>query len=483
MKKRIGYIIILLCISIPLIIGTQIYWILNAYTINRVQLENDINQSLASAVQQKQSYNLLHASHVERNAKKGISISGTEDLLGIDLDSLMEHSPGLSKATKGATKPVITITIDADDLPGAEREKGISGLHDVDIEGILRSAYSRELSEEPAIGMAMVDSLFSKELTARGITIGYSLDVESDTSNFTRKSSSLYSRIMPLSILHRHYVRANIPQGPQAVLSRMTTILAVSLLLILIASVSFIYMLKTIIKQKKLSEVKNDFINNMTHELKTPISTVSAALEAMTNFGALNDREKTEKYIHLSKAELNNLTILVEKVLNTSRLEMNKVELAREKIPLQELLDTIIQRHTTSSRKDVRCICEDNCRSITVYADHMHLSNVINNLIDNAIKYNGQIVRIRIACYNDSNFQYISISDNGNGIPKESQTKVFDKFYRVPKGDIHDVKGFGLGLHYVSNIIKQHGGSVSLQSTPGEGSTFTIKLPRYMKRP
>ncbi|MCF8332145.1 MAG: HAMP domain-containing histidine kinase [Bacteroidales bacterium] len=475
MKKRINYIFVLLSITIPVILISQIYWIRSAYTINRVQLEKDINQCLENSIQKENSIRPKAVTNIDRSDENRITIKSMHLNDSVNLDSILKNQKQQYKLKDKS----ISLHFDAGKISDSLDNGIIPDSYGIDLQSIMQTLISEELNNEKPININRLDSVFNQELNKRNINISYELQLKKDSSKFNAPANVISSRIMPVTLLQNHFIRASFIHSSQVVLSRMIHVLVASIMLIIIASLSFIYMFRTILKQKKMSEVKNDFINNMTHELKTPISTVSAAIEAMNNFGVLDDRQKTRKYLKLSQSELKNLSALIEKVLNISRLERDKIELKKEAVPIHALLEKIIQRHCTRHEKDIQCFVDEPCNDMTVYADLLHLENILNNLTDNAVKYGGKIIRIRYSCYQNEGYQYISVSDNGPGISKEHQKSIFDKFYRIPKGDVHDVKGFGLGLHYVKNIMLQHDGCVTVESVTGNGTTFTLKFPRY----
>jgi signal transduction histidine kinase len=258
----------------------------------------------------------------------------------------------------------------------------------------------------------------------------------------------------------------------------MWPFLITSVIVILILIFSFYYIMLNNLKQKKLSVIKNDFISNMTHELKTPIATVSAAIEALRHFQAMDDKTKTLSYLDISQQELKRLTDLVEKVLNISVEESEEMTLEKEAVNLVDLIDGIILRHRIKTARDVEIDFRHDLPDAVVRVDRLHFTNAVNNLVDNAIKYSRGRAVIVVTLSGDEHRVLISIRDNGVGIPPYYHELVFDKFFRVPTGDLHNVKGFGLGLSYVKKVIERHGGAIELKSEPSQGSEFIITLPR-----
>ena len=230
-------------------------------------------------------------------------------------------------------------------------------------------------------------------------------------------------------------------------------------IIILFVIVFFAFSLGIIIRQKKLSEVKTDFINNMTHELKTPISTISLSSEMLMRMDLSEENQ-------------------VERVLNVAKLDKDQVVLDKELFNVNELL-TEVKDNFEFNQTEIGGLLTIDCdaQNFEIQADSVHLTNVIYNLLDNAIKYCEGKATIHIQTRNDKNGLIIEISDNGIGIKKENLKMIFDKFYRVPTGNVHDVKGFGLGLFYVKLIIEAHQGKIDVKSTPGKGTTFTLWLP------
>jgi signal transduction histidine kinase len=280
---------------------------------------------------------------------------------------------------------------------------------------------------------------------------------------------------LPINPVRHLFVQATFDTPVPYLLKRMSWLLGCSLLLLLLTTGCFVFMLRTILRQKKLSDIKNDFINNMTHELKTPISTVSAAVDALLHFGALDDRRKTEEYLHISQNNLQRLSDLVEKVLNLAQEERQELEFHTEPVGLAEMLCDLAANHRVKAAKTVIFNMHIPFGT-TINVDRIHFGNVLNNLIDNAIKYSHERVTISFDFQQESEGWQLTVTDNGIGIPKAYQSSVFDRFFRVPTGDLHQVKGFGLGLAYVRQVVEKHGGSISLASEPGKGSAFILKF-------
>lgn len=251
------------------------------------------------------------------------------------------------------------------------------------------------------------------------------------------------------------------------------------IIIILFVIAFFIFAVSIIVRQKKLSEIKNDFINNMTHELKTPIATIRISSESLLNFDENTDQEKRLRYAGIIYKENKRLEQQVERVLNIAKLDKQEIKLKIETIDIHEIIEEAQENFELSqleeSGGEIKLHLE--AENHVIDADVVHITNVINNLIDNAIKYSDQTPEIVISSRNIKNKLVLSFKDNGKGISKENLKYIFDKFYRVPTGNVHDVKGFGLGLFYVKTILEESGGSISVKSTLGKGSEFIVSLP------
>lgn len=240
----------------------------------------------------------------------------------------------------------------------------------------------------------------------------------------------------------------------------------------------FTYAVLVILKQKRLSEVKTDFINNMTHELKTPIATIGLSSEMIMRSESLENEEKIKRYAGIIFKENKRLENQVERVLNIAKLDKREIALKKETIDLHELFTEVKDNFEFNQNENGGKIKLDlKASSHNIQADPVHISNVIYNLIDNAIKYCKKTPEVTIKTHNSKNGFTFEIIDNGIGIKRENLKMIFDKFYRVPTGNLHDVKGFGLGLYYVKLIINEHGGNISVKSSVGEGTSFSIFLP------
>jgi len=237
-----------------------------------------------------------------------------------------------------------------------------------------------------------------------------------------------------------------------------------------------VYLLYTIFKQKKLADIKNDFVNNMTHELKTPLATVLAATESLQQFKWKDHQQKkADLYLQMTHRSATHLSNLIDQILHLAVGEKKGMHLQPEPVDTNKLLHQLIETHQLINQHQITLLIEEEVPLINV--DRMHMVNAVNNLLDNAIKYTIEPVSIRVVSKMMHNQWVLSITDNGIGIASADIKQIFQPFYRVPTGNIHRVKGFGLGLHYVKQVIAQHSGQIAVDSTLGKGTTFTIYLP------
>lgn len=255
--------------------------------------------------------------------------------------------------------------------------------------------------------------------------------------------------------------------------------LTVNLLLMVVLLFFTVYAATGLRKAERLNRLKSDLINNMTHELKTPISTIGLAGEALLDPAMASDAENVRYYVQLIRSENKRLGQLVENVLRAAMLDQGEIELFRQTINFHDLIRDVLRNHAIHIKKQGGSTASQlSANDPLVHGDKTHLTNVVFNLVDNAIKYGGGSPKLTVRSWNESGMLHVAFTDNGIGIAKEHLGKVFDKLYRVPTGNVHDVKGFGLGLSYVHAVMAQHSGKIGVVSVAGKGSTFTLVLPQ-----
>ncbi len=346
------------------------------------------------------------------------------------------------------------------------------------------------------INKEMIDSLLNEEFLNVGITTGYDFGVFDFKEKliFSRQrnkdenlvNSNLQIRLFPNDIIDdAHFLRVSFPRQKSYLLKTLWTMLLISALLIAIIIFVFSYTVIAIIRQKKIAEIKNDFINNMTHELKTPISTISLACEALKDEEMNRNKNLLKRYINMIEDENKRLGNMVQNVLQSAVWDKGEFELKKESLNINALIKSVAEKtEIYVKEKQGRIILDLNNDHSMVIADKIHITNVLFNLLDNAIKYTPENPQISISTMfnppsriNAKGEIIIKIKDNGIGLRKEDQKRVFEKLYRVPTGNIHNVKGFGLGLNYVKTIVEKHNGTVGVESEFGKGSCFYVKIP------
>jgi two-component system phosphate regulon sensor histidine kinase PhoR len=276
----------------------------------------------------------------------------------------------------------------------------------------------------------------------------------------------------------RTFISVYFPSERRYFVKSMGVMGGTSVLITLFVITLFSLALFIIFKQKRLSEMKNDFVNNMTHELKTPISTISLASQMLNDRSIPDQHKNLDQISRIIQTESRQLGFQVERVLQMAVFDHGQLKLKREETDLHDLVETVAQNFflQVERRKGTLEFLPEAEHSV-IMGDTMHLTNLVSNLLENALKYTGGTPSIGVTTRNETGSVVVSVSDNGIGINKEDQKRIFDKFYRVPTGNVHNVKGFGLGLSYVKLIVEHHGGNIRLKSEPGKGSRFDIHLP------
>ena len=365
----------------------------------------------------------------------------------------------------------------------------IFSMDDVEKE-LIRSTvneYTAKMPIHKRVSKAYLEGLIQEELKNRGLNTsfeygiyGNGLATNVQSEDFVLNSRTTYK--IPLFAddngMNNYQLFVNFTEKKQVVLSSITLMAALSIIFTLIIVIAYSSALSQLIRQRQISEIKTDFINNMTHEFKTPIATINLALDAIKNPKVINDPQKIAHYHNMIREENKRMHAQVENVLQISRLEKNELDLKKERLDLHELIEDAITH--------IELIVEDRGGYVqthfgalrsSILANQTHFTNVIVNIFDNAVKYSPDDPKIDIYTENVKNYIIMKVRDQGSGMSRPVQKKVFEKFYREHTGDIHNVKGHGLGLAYVRRILDDHHGTISVESEKGKGSTFIIKLP------
>lgn len=329
-------------------------------------------------------------------------------------------------------------------------------------------------------------ALLDRELKILGIKIPYEFSIYSNglstkvkTENFEFCKDNTYGH--PIFVDNdgqsKYQLMVTFPKKKKWLIQEVAGISILSIILTFIVVFSYLKTLKQLSNQRKISEIKTDFINNMTHEFKTPIATINLALDAIKNPKVINDEEKIKRYVQMIREENKRMNAQVENVLRISKLERNEIELTKESVDMHQIIQNAVDHlHLIANEREASISLNLQAQRSFASINQDHMTNVIINLIDNALKYSPEKPIINISTVNDNNEIVIKVSDKGMGMSKAVQKRIFEKFYREHTGDIHNVKGHGLGLAYVQKIIDEHDGKIIVEGEKDKGSTFTIKL-------
>ena len=340
------------------------------------------------------------------------------------------------------------------------------------------------------ISQRALDSIVQSELKNRDLNLAYSYGVykqkkqqwvytKAGTDSVNLKMSPYKLTLFPNDIFKRNEILyIEFHDKLNFLFGSILPLFLFSFLFTFIITWGFAYTLKVVLNQKKLADIKNDFINNMTHEFKTPIATIAIANETLRNPRVNQSPEKIELYTNIIRDENQRMLRQVETVLQMAQIDKGEIKLHKESVPIKELIESAISSmKLTVEQRGGSISFAWNAREVVINADPNHLLNVFINLLDNANKYSPENPLIAVSSYDDGNNIHISFTDNGIGMSKEVLKRIFDTFFRATSGNIHDVKGFGLGLSYVKAILNLHNGNIEVKSEPGKGSTFTVILP------
>ncbi len=503
-------------VVIAITLSIQLYWVFKNYEESKRQLDRDI----------KTSFDLTVSDYFTNTAKKSTMgfLSADGELPERRVDSLINNMISLStKSNETRSKNLKSseyLRIEDDSIKFPEKNDNVtikkSKFLDTNIKdskkdkedvGVKMKRFlgvkdSLESGDNVSISkIAISDDTFSGELSKidKRFTLSFStnsLDLKSLDSlmDLTLKKNDIQisngfkyndgEDDFEIGNLNGDYeVESNNPQlynntklkmlysGQETTLFKRN-LAGLSLSFLLICGVIFclFYMLFIIRKQKQLSLIKNDLISNITHEFKTPIATASAALEGVQNFTTAGDWEKSNRYLNVGREQLTKLNLMVEKLLETATVDSEQLALQKTKLSLSAIIEESVNRYRSITEKTMELALPDV--PVEFYGDEFHIENAINNLLDNAIKYGGSIIKLTVVLNNKEIL--LSISDNGDRLKPKDVKHLFEKFYRVPQGDQHNIKGYGIGLFYTKAIIEKHGGSITVSLNP---TTFKIHLP------
>ncbi|MCB0545298.1 MAG: HAMP domain-containing histidine kinase [Saprospiraceae bacterium] len=403
---------------------------------------------------------------IKRNVKTRVDFPDSDRLLMFDSTSVDQ------------VQVFITAT-DSAGLPGMPELDGI--LSKVPDHAPPQRMFSFRLNRD-TMSMDTLRLAYRRSLDQAGIDVGFSVEVSSGL--YKTEKDDLRTDPAFSGLLTRRFYAAELTHATGYLLRKMLPYFFFSLLLFGMTAAAFWVIYRNLRQQQRLAALKNEFIGNITHELKTPITTVGVALEALNDFEVLNDPEKAREYLSISQLELERLTLLVDKVLRLSTFETQPPRLKMEPVELPDLVQQVLDAmklQAESVGAEIRFDREPGA-NFTIQGDRLHLISVVFNLVDNALKYRGKnapLIKVFLQNAAPGRIRLV-VEDNGTGIEEAYRLKVFEKFFRVPAGNTHNVKGHGLGLNYVANVVQQHGGSIRVESPTGpdgSGSRFIVELP------
>lgn len=518
MKLRFRFKIIAFLIAAALVglVAFQWFWLIGFYDTLYKKMEADIYDAMKIADYKELFFRMEDIKEKQGRAqtefKKEIPLFGDSTDVSVnntpEIGGEIDASPALVGNDDLLSLSLRDMNLKNEvDSALFRLQSAIGGL-----ESLILEAMHYEIDTVVPVKFHVYDSLLVAELKARNIEARYQLNLvhqinpthtvfqilgkshpgmnsDSTSAPLDWKDAICFDyHISPISKYHAmntdsytseetisdpYMYRLYLKSPTRIILNQMSGILFSSFSVLVIIVITFIYLLHTILRQKTEEELKTDFTNNMTHELKTPISVSYAAVDSLLSYGD-PVTEKQEKYLTIVKEQLTRLTGLVEQILTLSVENRKTLRLRPESLPVNDLVLKIIEQYKVKADEDIQFQL-DIPSDIEVMADRTHLYNILSNLIDNALKYaNKKPAIIQISAKKSKDEIRLSVTDNGPGISLAHQNRIFDKFYRIPSGNLHNVKGHGLGLYYVKDMMSKHGGSVSIDSTPDKGSTFTL---------
>jgi len=484
-KKNYKWIVSFIGATIVITIAVQIYWNSREYRINKHNLINKVQLSLDNSVEAYFA-NLTKSGLITLTSLDSLNAAEKTDTIVLKTRSKQSFRKQIDSTLKDIAnnnkQSPILVKRSVNDpyghvLLNENLSNNLSGLLSKVIISITRDT----------LNLKKLDSLLIKEFERKNIGVSYGLKYqyrsrnEQDsivTNTIDYKLNNfpelhLKTKSKSTFLPHRSTLELYFTNETATILRDSLISILLSLLLSISIVASIIYLLKTIFKQKQLAEVKNDLISNITHEFKTPIATISTALEALNAFKALDDKTKSEKYIAIANSQVDRLNVMVEKILETATLNHDELVLHKQALHLDVLIESTIDKFKIIN-PNTSFKFKNSIGDCVVHLDKFHFENALSNIIDNAVKYGGETISIEL--HNSKNTLKILIEDNGNGIHKALKDKVFEQFYRIPTGNTHNVKGFGIGLFYTKKIIEKHGGTIQIIYDQEHTMIFKIVL-------
>jgi len=492
-KRLITVLVAAISLALTGLVYIQWRWVSDTITLKDAQLNQNVDAAMTAVSERLERVEALEGirSHAEGRRILDRIVRETATVGVEGRDELVITAPDgritiLRQSTAGPLEEAPPGEPAAED-PGdpSHREALLSDI----LEGLLDPDAQRPIAER--IDPGLLDSLVQEELRSRGIGVRVdhgvfdargrgALVVLDDLADEQALAVSAHRvRLFRNDMVGDPYwLHVLVPGQKRLVMQSMWPLLSVSALLILLIIGAFVFTVNTIFRQKRLNEIRNDLVNNLTHELKTPISTIALACEALNDPGVPKSADQQRSFVAMIRDENKRLGVLVESVLQSAVLDSGSMRLRPVDLDVHALLTDVVRNAAIQAeRRNGHIGLELRAELATVQGDRIHLTNVFYNLIDNAVKYCADRPEVRISTTSDDKGLTVQVKDNGIGIARGEHRKIFDRLYRVPTGNLHNVKGFGLGLSYVKTVVVKHGGSIRVESEPGHGSAFIITLP------
>lgn len=489
-KRRITGLLVAIGLALVGLLAIQVKWVRDTKLLRQSQYHRSIDNALhavSDRMERIERMQVLQGHKVGKRLLQKLDEHRDNEVkrLGVrDGTGVIVEKDGSTEVPSGMEERVTNET-PVQQTSGEDQEELITDM----VRGILASELARDIQER--IDPHLLDSLLKEEMTANGIfdTVHFAVAAENGEpvhlSQVDRSAMPVRADTPFRERLFKHdhsgpeyFLLVDIPGEHAAIWRGLWPLLLISVVLMAIIIAGFGFTIRTIVRQKRIGEIRTDLVNNLTHELKTPISTIGLACEALSDPSMPKTEEQTRTFVGMIRDENKRLGSLVENVLQSAVLEGGHMVLKRVDLDIHTVVGEVVRSSSMLvERRNGRIDTELNAEIHHVNGDRTHLTNVLYNLIENAVKYAEQEPRIRIATISNDVGITISITDNGIGISPSEQTKVFDRLYRVPTGNIHNAKGFGLGLSYVRTVVERHSGRIKLESIPGQGSTFRIYIP------
>lgn len=479
---------VLMLLSLLVVAGFQVYWLKNNYVREKrnLQIKTDIafRETVLNLQASKLNLGEMPDSVYHRHFKILIDNAGLREREETRI--IRKNDPGdevvtmINSAGKAPLQPLprgltIISKVNRNQPPDSGLIRRKIDIPDPRKNNVLRLLY-RVDSLQDTLKLSEIEAGFRRRLTREKALVPFTIQV---TDSVADDPDELDFSNVVVGFAHPRTYKLELGNTFPFLLRKIASPIMFSIFLVGLTILAFWILYRSLLRQRRLALIKNEFISNITHELKTPISTVAVAIEALRNFDAGHDPAKRKEYLDISAAELQRLSLLVDKVLKLSLFENKTVELKKEVVDMRSLVNEVMQMMKLQFEKShARTEVKTSGDHFIIEGDKLHLAGVLYNLLDNALKFtpSNPVITIELLTFTPGNLR-LKISDNGPGIEKEYQTKVFGKFFRVPQHGAHNIKGYGLGLSYVMEIVLSHRGNIVIESEVGAGSTFIITLP------